>query len=1217
MSFYAHKLLSVRTAFRENTPVHVRFLPGPAGSGKTWRCLAEIRAALAADPAGAPLILLAPKQATFQLERQLLADESLSGFARLQILSFERLATFVLEHASVPPPSYLSEEGRVMVLRALLMRHEGGLRLFKRSARRVGFARQLSRLLEELQQHQVGHAKLRAWAGQTDLPRELRDKLLDLATLLEAYRQWSDEHRLQDGNHLLDLAAELLGPNRRPPLKLNISHLWLDGFAEMTPQELDLLMAVLPHCHGATLAFCLDAAAGVSRHRGGDSLSPPNTVAGIPESNVCSRAAPGTADTGTPRLGDVETRPAGSWLSIWSAIARLYEQCRQRATLLPNTTITIEPLAAAHDRFANSPTLQWLEQGWSRHTATDAIEPFPIQGIRIAVCAQPEAEAILAARAILETVRAGRRFRDCAVLVRNLDGYHKAIARSFRRYGIPFFLDRRESIAHHPLAELTRSALRTVALDWQHEDWFSTLKAGFSTVAETQIDRLENESLARGWRGQKWREPIQINDNPSMQTWAERLRLEILPPFDRLAKQLTVNKSRPDGPRLAAALRQLWRSLKVDDILEHWATAAVSEAAIHRTVREQMNAWLDSVELAFKGESLPLRDWLPILDAGLATLTVGVIPPALDQVLIGAIDRARNPELRLTVVLGLNEGVFPASPPPPPILSEDDRAELNERALFLSPDQRERLARERFYGYIACTRSREQLLLVYARHNTAGQALNPSPFIGEMQRLFPSLPTETFDSEIPWQESVTAGELAPVIFSAAASGWGQLVPTPSPSPESVDDPLVTHDPSLNTTSTPSQPWHELLALPVLVEWVRRLAALREPDPAESLSPALAQKLYGPVLRSSVSRLEEFAACPFRFFVKSGLQAGERKLFELDARERGNFQHDVLKVFHERLEAENRRWRDLAPAEARARIGAIGEEVMANYRDGLFRESPKTLFAARAMTGALQDFVEVIVTWLRDQYDFDPTLAEIAFDHKPGSRIPAWELPLGPELPGLKLSLHGRIDRVDVWRDPDGKSALAVIIDYKSSGKKLDPLLVEHGVQLQLLAYLNVLRHWKNPSLWPGLERLDPAGVFYVNLRGSFTSGGTRDEVLSDATQTRQQAWRHTGKFDASRLSQLDRAKNSDQFNYRVNQDGTLRKGSTEALLPEEFLALLDRVESQLIAMGRQIFAGTAAVDPYRKGSTTPCDFCDYQSICRIDPWTHKYRRLRPAEETTP
>ncbi len=52
-------------------------------------------------PDGPPLILLAPKQATFQLERQLLADDALSGYTRLHIFSFDRLARFVLEKLSV------------------------------------------------------------------------------------------------------------------------------------------------------------------------------------------------------------------------------------------------------------------------------------------------------------------------------------------------------------------------------------------------------------------------------------------------------------------------------------------------------------------------------------------------------------------------------------------------------------------------------------------------------------------------------------------------------------------------------------------------------------------------------------------------------------------------------------------------------------------------------------------------------------------------------------------------------------------------------------------------------------------------------------------------------------------------------------------------------------------------------------------------------------
>jgi ATP-dependent helicase/nuclease subunit B len=313
-----------------------------------------------------------------------------------------------------------------------------------------------------------------------------------------------------------------------------------------------------------------------------------------------------------------------------------------------------------------------------------------------------------------------------------------------------------------------------------------------------------------------------------------------------------------------------------------------------------------------------------------------------------------------------------------------------------------------------------------------------------------------------------------------------------------------------------------------------------------------------------------------------------------------------------LAAEGRCWRDLTPSEARERIRAIAVELTENFRGGLMRDTAQTQFEARAMTESLQDFIEVVVTWLREQNEFDPAAAELDFGGD-DARAPALELDLGD---GHRLALQGRIDRVDLWRAPGSDTALALVLDYKSSGKKLDAILVEHGVQLQLLTYLNVLRHWADPRGVLGVARLVPAGVFYVNLRGQYESGNTRVEVLDDAGDARKRAYRLTGRFDASVLPELDRVGAADQFSYQRNKDGSLRKGSVEALPRAEFEKLLDRVETQLRGMGRAIFSGVAKVDPYRKGSETPCEFCDYRAACRIDPWTHRYRVLRaPSKET--
>ena len=103
---------------------------------------------------------------------------------------------------------------------------------------------------------------------------------------------------------------------------------------------------------------------------------------------------------------------------------------------------------------------------------------------------------------------------------------------------------------------------------------------------------------------------------------------------------------------------------------------------------------------------------------------------------------------------------------------------------------------------------------------------------------------------------------------------------------------------------------ELLRRPAfdsLREQMTSFACVAEPRPLE---PEQAARLYGPALRTSISRLEEFAACSFKFFVHSGLRAEERQRFELDVRERGSFQHEVLARFHQDLQQENKKWRDI-------------------------------------------------------------------------------------------------------------------------------------------------------------------------------------------------------------------------------------------------------------------------------------------------------------------
>jgi ATP-dependent helicase/DNAse subunit B len=46
-----------------------------------------------------------------------------------------------------------------------------------------------------------------------------------------------------------------------------------------------------------------------------------------------------------------------------------------------------------------------------------------------------------------------------------------------------------------------------------------------------------------------------------------------------------------------------------------------------------------------------------------------------------------------------------------------------------------------------------------------------------------------------------------------------------------------------------------------------------------------------------------------------------------------------------------------------------------------------------------------------------------------------------------------------------------------------------------------------------------------------------------------------------------------------------------------------------------------SVAPFRIGTATACDYCDFRPVCRFDPWTQPFRDLRPppkpAQDVSP
>ena len=110
---------------------------------------------------------------------------------------------------------------------------------------------------QKVRQLGLSPEKLRTLAGQTRNHHRLGEKLRDCALIYDRYAGWLESNGLEDADALLGLAAEQMSLQSARE-KLQNGGLWFDGFAQLTPAERDLLVALLPACERATLAFCVD-----------------------------------------------------------------------------------------------------------------------------------------------------------------------------------------------------------------------------------------------------------------------------------------------------------------------------------------------------------------------------------------------------------------------------------------------------------------------------------------------------------------------------------------------------------------------------------------------------------------------------------------------------------------------------------------------------------------------------------------------------------------------------------------------------------------------------------------------------------------------------------------------------------------------------------------------------------------------------------------------
>ena len=155
----------------------------------------------------------------------------------------------------------------------------------------------------------------------------------------------------------------------------------------------------------------------------------------------------------------------------------------------------------------------------------------------------------------------------------------------------------------------------------------------------------------------------------------------------------------------------------------------------------------DQIVLLLGSEHISPKEFSEIIETGLSEAKVGVVPPGVDEVVIGDTQRTRLKDIKVLFFVGVNEGLVPGAFTGGGILSDSERELLVSYDIELAPTRRQQAFTDQFYIYLNMTKASDKLYITFHRVNDEGKSVNPSFIISKIQALFPKLETTYIDSD--------------------------------------------------------------------------------------------------------------------------------------------------------------------------------------------------------------------------------------------------------------------------------------------------------------------------------------------------------------------------------------------------------------------------------------------------------------------------------------
>jgi len=1081
----------------------LQFIFGPSGSGKSYKLYHQIIEDSMRNPTQ-NYIVLVPEQFTMQTQKDLVSMHPRKGIMNIDILSFGRLAYRVFEETGGEKLPVLDDEGKNLILRKIAGEYESELKVLRGNMKKLGYISEVKSVISEFTQYDIGEEEIDDLMETLGKESRLYYKLQDIKILYRGFSEYLEKKYITK-EELLDVLARKV----KDSSVLKNSTVVLDGFTGFTPVQMRLLRELLLQCRDVVITVIIDKRENPYIYR------TPYQLYALSKQMV-------TGLMEIAKDAKIEVKDP-----VWCESAPVY-------------------------RFKDNAPMAFLESNLFRYTKEVYEEEQDV--ISIHVARNPKEEALALAGNIRALVREENlRFRDIGVIVSNMETYADVLERAFDQYEIPVFMDHKRSILQNPYIEYIRSLLNLVEQNFSYESVFRFLRTNLSGFTWEEVDVLENYCIGLGIKGyKKWQEKwIRRLSNMKEEDLEKlnHLRVAFVEKVDEFVFVLKQRKKTVKDITLAVYEFMVKEELQLkikrqeEDFQNRGELALAKEyAQVYRIVIELFDKFVDLLG----DEVVGISEYCKLLDAGLEEARVGVIPPGIDQVTVGDIERTRLKDIKVLYLVGANDAYIPGSLMRTGLLTEKDREKFKNNDLMLSPGGKEKAYTQKFYLYMNLTKPSEKLRVFYSKVSGEGKSLRPSYLVQDFQKLYPAIQIVDEEDRRFSEKELTKNQGIDYLIQGLRKNGRDM--------DSIWQELYT--------------WYKKNP-----EWKEKVESLVEAGyihkSFDGITREIAEKLYGENFQKSITRMERYAACAFSHFLTYGLKLSEREEYEFEAVDMGNVCHGALEHYARKLEHAGYNWTNVPEVFRNTFIEDSVNEAITDYGNSVLYSSARNENMIQRMKTLVERSVWAITKQI-SQGDFVPSAYEMRF-------------------------ANGKIDRIDTCVDEE--NVYVKVTDYKTGRKALDITLLYHGLQLQLMVYMDMamnLEKRKNPD-----KEIVPAGVFYYHLEDPFVEKQAKENVERAILKE----LRPDGIINASGdvLRHLDHTleKESLVVPVRYNKDGSLAKAS-KVVSESDFHLMMNHALKKVEEAREGILEGETKAAPYRRGDETGCTFCKYRHICGFD-----------------